>query len=60
MSLKAEILEIIRKLPDDITLPEIMSTLQLRLKVDQGLRELEEGKGVPYEQAKARLQKWLK
>ena len=46
MTLKDEILEIIRGLPDDITLPEIMSTLQFRLKIDQGLREIEEGKGI--------------
>jgi len=35
---KDEILEIIRGLPDDATLQEIISALQLHLKVDQGLQ----------------------
>jgi len=56
---KDEIHEIIRRLPDDVTLPEIISALQLHLKVDQGLREIEAGRGLPHEQARARLQKWL-
>jgi hypothetical protein len=56
---KDEILEIIRRLPDDVTLPEIISAFQLYLKVDQGLREIEAGRGIPHEQARARLQKWL-
>ena len=59
MTAKDEILGIIRKLPDDTTLSEIISALQLHLKVDQGLREIEEGKGIPREQARERLQKWL-
>jgi hypothetical protein len=56
---KDEILEIVRRLPDDATLLEILSALQLHLKVDQGLREIEAGRGIPHEQARARLQKWL-
>ena len=58
MTVKEEILEIIRKLPDDATLPEIISALQLHLKVDRGLRELEAGRGIPHEHVRARLQKW--
>jgi hypothetical protein len=34
--------------------------LYFRQKVDQGLRELDEGKGIPHDQARERLQKWLK
>ena len=59
MTAKDEILEIVRRLPDDATLLEILSALQLHLKVDQGLREIEAGRGIPHEQARARLQKWL-
>ena len=50
----------IRKLPDDVTLADIMAELYFRQKVDQGLSELDAGKGVPHEQARERLQKWLK
>ncbi|HZY30961.1 MAG TPA: hypothetical protein VFF86_04890 [Candidatus Methylomirabilis sp.] len=59
MTAKEEILEIIRRLPDDATLPGIISAIQLYLKVDQGLREIEDGRGIPHEQVRARLQKWL-
>ncbi len=59
MTRKEEILEIVRRLPDDATLPEIISALRLHLKVDQGLREIEDGRGIPHEQVRAGLQKWL-
>ena len=60
MIMKETILEMIRKLPDDVTLADVMAELYFRQKVDQGLRELDEGKGIPHEQARERLQKWLK
>jgi hypothetical protein len=60
MTTKEAILEMIRKLPDNVTVADIMAELYFRQKVDQGLRELDEGKGVPNDQARARLQKWLK
>lgn len=60
MTAKDYILEIIRKLPDDATLSDIISALQLRLKIDQGLREIEDGRGVRHEQVRVRLQKWLR
>jgi len=56
---KDEILEIIRRLPDDATLPQVISALEVHLKVDQGLREIEAGRGIPHEQVRARLQKWF-
>jgi len=60
MTTKEAILEMIRKLPDNVTVADVMAELYFRQKVDQGLRELDEGKGVPQDQARARLHKWLK
>ena len=60
MSTKDSVLDLIRRLPDDVTLADIMAELYFRQKVDQGLAELDAGKGVPHEQARERLQKWLK
>jgi hypothetical protein len=60
MTTKEAILEMIRKLPDNVTVADVMAELYFRQKVDQGLRELDEGKGVPHDQAGVRLQKWLK
>ena len=50
----------IRKLPDDATLEEIIAAIRLRMKVERGIQELDEGRGIPHEQAMARLQRWLK
>ena len=60
MTTKEAILEMIRKLPDNVTVADVMAELYFRQKVDQGLRELDEGKGIPHDQTRARLQKWLK
>ena len=49
----------IRRLPDDATLADIMAELYFRQKVDQGLGELDAGQGIPQEQARERLRKWL-
>ena len=59
MTPKESVLDMIRRLPDDVTLAEIMDALYLRMKIARGLEEIEEGKGVPHEQALARLRKWL-
>ena len=59
MTTKEAILEMIRKLPDNVTVEEVMAELYFRQKVDQGLRELDEGKGIPHAQARDRLGKWL-
>ena len=39
---------------------DVMAELYFRQKVDRGLQELDEGKGIPHDQARDRLQKWLK
>ena len=50
----------IRNLPDNVSLAEVMAELYFRQKVDRGLQEPDEGKGIPHEQARERLAKWLK
>ena len=60
MTTKEAILEMIRGLPDDVSLADIMAELYFRQKVDQGLREHDEGQSIPHEQARDRLQKWLR
>ena len=58
-STKEQVLDMIRGLPDDVTLDDIMAELHFRAKVDAGLRELDEGKGIPHEDVERRLAKWL-
>jgi predicted transcriptional regulator len=59
MSTKEAVIELIRRMPDDVTLPDIMAELYVRRKIDEGLQQLDEGKGIDHEEAKRRLSRWL-
>ena len=50
----------IEKLPEDITVSDIMAELYFRQNIDEGLKELDEGKGISQDEAKKRLNQWLK
>ena len=45
----------IEELPEDITVSDVMAELYFRQNVDEGLKELDEGKGISHEEAKKRL-----
>jgi hypothetical protein len=49
---------VIDALPDEATLDDIIHALYVRLKFDHGRAEIQEGKGIPHQDAKARLKKW--
>ncbi|MFC1670745.1 hypothetical protein ACFL20_10155 [Spirochaetota bacterium] len=57
--LKEQVIEIINKLPEESTIDDIMVELHFKSQVDQGLKELDEGKGIPHEQMKNRVSQWL-
>lgn len=59
MSPKEAILEMIRQMPEDVSVSDVMAELYVRRKVEQGLSQLDEGQGVPHDEAKRRLAKWL-
>ncbi len=42
------------------TVDDIMAELYFKQQVDAGLKELDEGKGVPHEEVEMRLSRWLK
>jgi len=46
--IKQQVIQVIQSLPDDVTLDDIMAELYFKLQVDAGLKELDEGKGIPY------------
>ena len=56
---KQQIIEMIKSLPDETTLDDIMAELYFRMKVDAGLKELDEGKAISHEEAQKRLSPWL-
>lgn len=56
---KQEVIKMIRQMPEEVTVADIMAELYFRQKVNSGLEELDEGKGIPHEQVKERIRKWL-
>jgi len=56
---KEQVIEKIRALPESTTVDDIMDELLFRIQIDHGLRELDEGKGIPHEEVKRRMSKWL-
>jgi len=57
--IKQTVIQIIKSLPEDVTIDDIMAELYFKLQVDAGLKELNEGKGIPHEQIEKRMSKWL-
>lgn len=56
---KEQVLQLVQSLPEDITLDDVMAELYFKMQVDAGLKELDEGKGVPHEEVEKRMAKWL-
>ncbi|HUU09987.1 MAG TPA: hypothetical protein VM431_05550 [Phycisphaerae bacterium] len=50
---------VIDAMPDDASMDDIIHALYVRAKFEHGEREIREGRGVPHEQAKEQLRKWL-
>ena len=63
-NLKEEIIDLIKKLPEDATIDDIMYHLYVKKKILAGIRDLEQGKVIAHEKvmenAKERLEQWLK
>ena len=50
---------IVEALPDGASMDDVMHALYVVAKCRRGEREIREGKGIPHEEARQRLQKWL-
>jgi predicted transcriptional regulator len=59
MSTKESVIELIRRLPDNVSVVDIMAELYFQQKVDEGLRQLDAGEGFAHEEAKKQLAPWL-
>ena len=57
--IKEQVIHMIQSLPEDATVDDIMSELYFKLQVDAGLRELDEGKGIPHDEIQKRMSRWL-
>ena len=59
MRTKEIAIQTIEKLPDDTTWDEIQERINFIVGVRQGLRELDEGKGVPHQRVREEFAEWL-
>lgn len=60
MAVKDIAKHVIDTLPDDTSMDGIIHALYIKAKFDHGESQIREGKGISHEEAKRRLQKWVK
>ena len=58
-AVKQQVIKMIQSLPEEVSIDDIMAELYFKLQVDAGLKELDEGKGIPHEEVEKRMSKWL-
>ena len=57
---KSQLLDIIEKMPEDISVGDLIAEIHFNEKLEKGLKQIEEGKTLSHLEAKQRLSKWLK
>lgn len=57
---KNEVLELIRRLPNDVTTADIVDEIYFKQQVDKGLKDVAEGRTVSHVQLKKRIARWRK
>lgn len=59
-SVKDQILKAIQDLPDDATVESAMERLYVLYKIEQGIEQADRGQVVSQEEARRRMEQWLK
>ena len=57
---KNDVIDLIRRMPDDVTTTDIMDALYFKQQVDHGLRDVAEGRVLTHQELRERLAKWRK
>jgi len=60
MLIKEVAKQVIDMLPDESSLDDIIRSLYIKAKFERGEKQIRKGKGVTNEDARKRLDKWLK
>jgi len=60
MTVKQKACEVISRLPEEVTLEDIQYHLYVLQCIEQGEREIEDGKTLTHEEVESRLTKWLR
>ena len=53
--IKQQMIHFIEQMPEDVTWDDVMAELYFRIKVDSGLTQLDNGKGIPHSEVKERM-----
>ncbi len=59
MTQKERIVDLVQKLPDDVSAEDVMEALYFQSVLEQGLAQADAGQLISHEDAKKRLAKWL-
>jgi Zn-dependent alcohol dehydrogenase len=57
---KDSVIEVISKMPEDFDLDTLVQRLIFIEKVNEGLDQIDEGKGIPLEEVKQLVKQWQK
>lgn len=58
-SVREQVIQILDALPEDATLDDVMAELFFRMRVEKGLKDLDEGRWITQEEVEKRMAKWL-
>jgi predicted transcriptional regulator len=56
---KEEVMELLKRLPDNSTLEEIQYHLYVHQKIQRGIKDVEDGRAHTQEEMERRMEKWL-
>ncbi len=56
---KEQVIELVKSMPDDATVDDVIEELYFKLQVDQGLAELDRGESLSHDEVERRLSPWL-
>ena len=57
--IKEQVLNMVKTLPNEASLEDILAEIYFKAQVDAGLKELDEGKGIPHKDVERLMSKWL-
>ena len=58
MTIKEHALQTIRNLPEDADWEQIKERIEFRSSVEKGLKELDDGRGIPVEMLEQEIKEW--
>ncbi len=57
---KETVLQALKNMPQDFHLDELFEKLIVIDKIEKGMKEIEEGKGIPHSEVKKMIESWKK